>query len=462
MIRQFLYMGIEFVIEKKNESYLIISISKSIMDQSYETLFQQENNEIYELIKRFVPLLPDFRPLETVERMKKTKENEIEPQDNWRLLHDEIGVMTSVGREKDLEIFDRMLNGPVDDKEKIVTRNKADFPDFFEIYKGLSWLLPYVSSCLLNVDRFYISRGKIDMLPCFRPNPDHLHEVRDKKTFRILYRSLRNEKPLGSVKTIQKLAVSKKSYGAYLLLQQHDRIPFSSFDSIRFLSFSPDLLECMASDIEWHLIRLTDFGPRTNLKTLKKALTKKYIDVSQWNMLNVKKMVPHYIFETILPFLPSVTIECENGKVFCDYFRQSQYYCGYSDLSSSIREKMIFTFTKDLYSLSKDVYETSFCSPYDIIKLLIEKYKKPLNDDFPFIPCLNLYQEKRSKEGVSYIVRALETKETYEGMTISDPSFYLYEKHLDFLHRFIERGGLCSLEKFSSNPRKIWGYDGRF
>lgn len=50
---------------------------------SYEILFARENGELYERIKHFVPLLPDFRPIDTVNKMKRIMidgKEVIEPQ----------------------------------------------------------------------------------------------------------------------------------------------------------------------------------------------------------------------------------------------------------------------------------------------------------------------------------------------------------------------------------------------
>lgn len=116
---------------------------------NYENVFPEDNKEIYLLIKPFISFLPDFRPLDTVNKMKN------EEQNNWRILYDEITVLTSKNRKKERELVKYLIQGPEDIQEIVVTRNKNDFPDFFDSYQALSYLIPYISECLYNVDNFF-------------------------------------------------------------------------------------------------------------------------------------------------------------------------------------------------------------------------------------------------------------------------------------------------------------------
>lgn len=415
---------------------------------SYEELIQQENSDIYSLIKPFISLLPDFRPIETVERMKKVEDNGkevIEPQDNWRLLYDEITVLTSVGREKDLELVERLITGPIDKEETIVTRNKTDFTDFFEAYRGLSWLIPYVSSCLHNVDNFYLSRGKIDLLHRFRPALRHFHMVRDEKTFDILYEEMKEE-IVGSVAEMDTAAREKKSYGAYLLLNKHHNIPFTQIHGLQSLQFHPDLLDCLKDHIDWTAIKPSTFDSYTNKETLRLALGN-YINKKGWALLDVLDR-PIHLIKVILNSVGSIRCKAmdEVSRILWKVMGMSKTEI--NDILSSLLQKIMFTCEIDLYVISNSMYRPDpryNKEDRENILCILLNSDIFINLTSSLVSCLELYLEMKFNKGIDFIVSKLKQQEDYSKIVLSHSPIikYLMKNHEDILWKFIHQGGIC-------------------
>lgn len=259
--------------------------------ETYESLFQKENGDLYERIKPLISLVPDFRPLATVIQMRKENDDPIEPQNTWKLLYDEVNALTSPDRRGDWTLVEFLLNGPEDEEEKIVTRGK-DHMDFFETYRCLSWLLPHISSCLQNIDRFYISHQKIDLLPMFRPSLHHLHSVRDEETFSIIFDDLSKDVKKLIRKDMVKEALTEKSYGLLKAISSLHNLPMSEMQEINSLEFSIDLFPLLEKSIDWAKVTLAAITSRTNSGVLLSAIQKGYLDTSFWSLEAVVKKAP--------------------------------------------------------------------------------------------------------------------------------------------------------------------------
>lgn len=402
---------------------------------SYAFLFERDNEELYKLFKPFVPILPDFRPLDTISKMKEGTEDS--KQNNWQVLFYEVGILTSTGREKDRELVERLLMGPLDDKDETVTRNANDFSDFFSVYPGLSWIIPYSSTCLQNVDRFYLSRGKFNLLHVFRPSLYHIHDVRDEKTFHWLLKNMNLEEwecihTFMKQEEILELAVKKKSYGLLLMLQERSGCILSKIPFIRSLSFSPDLFSSLASHINWDGFLLSDLDNDTNVNTLTLAIEKGYIS-------------PYWFLDDILLFPPTVFLilftynkskQLRNVYDFkkimefiVDHGKNEEYLTITEEflqcldyLPRDVNALHVWDFVYNSGMLRNDVDH--------LMTLILKSGKLRLNlHNFPVNHCLALFSRKKFYFGMDWLVIKLKEEKDLSFLELDSIPPYLFDKN---------------------------------
>lgn len=96
-----------------------------------EQRIREESPELYEAIKELVSFLPDFRPEETMKRMKQ------EPQNNWKLVETELQALSS--REEDSLLMAAIYEGDLNIVKRFLDR-KEFLEEFFLTYRALLWL----------------------------------------------------------------------------------------------------------------------------------------------------------------------------------------------------------------------------------------------------------------------------------------------------------------------------------
>lgn len=121
----------------------------------YEKLIEEHDFIFYQSIKEYVPLMPDFRPQETIRMMRGTyvdKEFIPEPQDHWRLLYNEL---LALNEEEPYQILVDAINSgeelqiqPFIDRENFLSDFVFSYPAV--TLKGdnalrLTWLMLKVS-----------------------------------------------------------------------------------------------------------------------------------------------------------------------------------------------------------------------------------------------------------------------------------------------------------------------------
>lgn len=102
------------------------------MTSSYEKQIRQHDPQFYEAILSYVDLMPDFRPQETLRRMKS------EPPNNWRRISDEL---TAISFHPSDEMVLSVINS---EEEKELVRIIDDhelISTFIFSYPALTWLL---------------------------------------------------------------------------------------------------------------------------------------------------------------------------------------------------------------------------------------------------------------------------------------------------------------------------------
>lgn len=114
---------------------------------SYEERIQENDEDLYAAIKDYVKEIPDLRPLETVNLMKKTlvggKET-IEPQNNWRMVYEEIFALTSSFSYKHRDFLNTVIHN---DMKRFALYFVDDrlLHAVFQSYPALVWLLQKIS-----------------------------------------------------------------------------------------------------------------------------------------------------------------------------------------------------------------------------------------------------------------------------------------------------------------------------
>lgn len=414
-------------------SYKLIRKEIPVIMSSYASLFEKDNKDLYVLFTPVIGVLPDFRPIETLKKMKEGEESSI--QDPWQVLYYEVGILASDEREKHRLLVERLLMGPTDDKEEIVTRCREDHPDFFYIYPALSCLIPHVSTCFSNVDRFYLSRGRFDLLYAFRPSFHHLHDVRDEKTFHWLLKDMNLEEwermmIFMKQEEIIKLALTKKSYGLLLLLQEASGLQIKDMDQVQSLSFSPDLLSALSFSIDWHGFLLEQLDKNTNPITLKLAIKKGYLS-PPWFLEDILALPSCLAFV----LLPLQRHKIQRFDTFTNLLRfvlekqpesLEEVMNSIELLSEDINLFRVWNFVYD-YSKAKGLLRSDIDK---FMKFLIDSKKIPLNQKiFPFDACLTTFSSSSFFYGVDYLLDELEKEDDLCFLTWNHIPSYLFDQN---------------------------------
>lgn len=107
----------------------------------YQDYIKEENPSFYERILPHIDSLPDFRPLETVKKMKKVEIDgslRLEPQNNWRIVYEEFSALST--NPFHFSILEDILN-----REMIDIENES-VKEFAIYYPSLTWLMVRIAS----------------------------------------------------------------------------------------------------------------------------------------------------------------------------------------------------------------------------------------------------------------------------------------------------------------------------
>lgn len=112
---------------------------------NYQKVIEQHNSKLYEAIQGTIHEMPDFRSSETVNKMKKVKNNGkwmTESQNNWRVLADELDAISY--REDHMAVLNAF------NKDQPIDINNYDcLREFVISYPGLLWVLWTISDAPL-------------------------------------------------------------------------------------------------------------------------------------------------------------------------------------------------------------------------------------------------------------------------------------------------------------------------
>lgn len=105
---------------------------------NFEDLVKEHDENLYDAIKSYVNLMPDFRSQKTQERFKK------EPQNHWRLIYNELYAL-SYDREEYQILVNMVNNNEAKKISQYIHRYPEIVSDFVFSYPALVWLMTRVS-----------------------------------------------------------------------------------------------------------------------------------------------------------------------------------------------------------------------------------------------------------------------------------------------------------------------------
>ena len=151
----------------------------------YEKMIEENDPDLYSIIRPYVPLLPDIRPSETMKKMKK------EEQNNWRIIYEELSALGNYPEH--VEVIDAINSGDTKKVDPLYTDERRELiEEVIFSYPGLIWLMLHVSpeKTILPIivsqgrdlpDYFFFYLEKIPV------NSFSVNYLRDKETASIFY-----------------------------------------------------------------------------------------------------------------------------------------------------------------------------------------------------------------------------------------------------------------------------------
>lgn len=157
--------------------------------ENYEEYIKLNNKELYEAIHDHIDLMPDFRPLDTVKRMKHIEINGnlvLEPQNNWRKLYDELCALNY--NKYATEIINSIMNNELSSVIKELHYDSMN--DMIFSYPALIWSLRYISS-EESTWALYLSRGiYLEDIPMKREYVGYIQDFETAEKINSLYPNL--------------------------------------------------------------------------------------------------------------------------------------------------------------------------------------------------------------------------------------------------------------------------------
>lgn len=115
------------------------------MEINYQEKIRQHDASLYEAIFPYIHEIPDFRPQETVKKMKGSYVEEKyipEAQNNWRLIAEELEALGY--KEEHQRLLDCITQNDVK-TFRIYFLDDLLLYEFFQSYPGIIWLLRKIS-----------------------------------------------------------------------------------------------------------------------------------------------------------------------------------------------------------------------------------------------------------------------------------------------------------------------------
>ena len=156
--------------------------NKIVMDP-YEELIAEHDSVLYNNIKEYVPLMPDFRPQETIRMMRGTYIDEEflpEPQDHWRLLYNEL---LALSEEESYQALVDAINSGEEEQIQPFLNKERFLSDFMFSYPALTWLMMKVSPEKTIIPILLRTGKYLDEIPIKR---DYIKYIVDEEIVKIL------------------------------------------------------------------------------------------------------------------------------------------------------------------------------------------------------------------------------------------------------------------------------------
>lgn len=116
---------------------------------SFEELVRSHDSSLHTLVRLLVPFMPDFRPQETVQRMKRVTidgRDSPEPQDNWQVLYNDLSSISH--NSLHLELLEALNEEKMDTIYWFMEEDRI-VKEFFFSYPALTWLLMKTNAAII-------------------------------------------------------------------------------------------------------------------------------------------------------------------------------------------------------------------------------------------------------------------------------------------------------------------------
>lgn len=161
----------------------------------WEEKIKEHDPDFYEAIKPHVNTMPDFRPHDTLKNFK------VEPQNNWRLIYQEL---ESIGMNNEHMDLLSVINQGKEKELKRYVYNDRLISEFFFSYPALTWLMLKVSSRDVIVPLLITQGLYLNDIPFNEEYIEYIRDLKTAKQLRLLYsdiindENVANENPLTS------------------------------------------------------------------------------------------------------------------------------------------------------------------------------------------------------------------------------------------------------------------------
>lgn len=151
----------------------------------YQKRIKKKNPSFYKAILPYIDSLPDFRPLETVKKMKKVEIDgslQLEPQNNWRIVCEELEAISCN------PLHFSLLRTILDDE--MVYIDESDFIEEFVIsYSSLVWLLLKISPSRTMYPLCISQNVYLEEIMKDNRWKEYIYAIRSMETAKVLFSS---------------------------------------------------------------------------------------------------------------------------------------------------------------------------------------------------------------------------------------------------------------------------------
>lgn len=351
----------------------------------YERILNEHDPQIYKAVLPYIPDVPDFRPQETIRRMRGTYLNEEfipEPQNNWRALVEELDALDY--NEHHLTLLNAINSGDEKQIEPYIEEKRNIVSDFFFSYPVLTWLMSKVSSKETIIPLF-VSQGE-ELEEPFKSylyqeiplEPKDLLYIRDKTTAENLYK--RDPYLVPHTRDIFFHWIREGEIGPILWLLQDKQfypekgvIEAAKYNRVEILQLLLD--NHRVNDIT-NGNALLEAVYRGNIRIVEMLLKDGRVDVSIYNNLPLREAMRRRYYDIAYLLLqnPNVDPSAKDNEALLLAIKRIEGGL----LESLLNDERININQTDIENIKKIIYGGSYGSYYPQPEQLYEKFIYPI------------------------------------------------------------------------------------